>query len=286
MKYRLLALDLDGTLFDSSGQLPEGNRLAVRRAQDAGMTVALCTGRGLKESHRAIQGLAHAGPLVLANGALISDPATGRTLHRATLEPHMSLAVTDQLMTGDDAVLILLDPEVSDDDYLVVRPERLTANTRWWFDHVGATYRGTDRITEEDLHHAVRVGIVGPASHMPRVERGLVDRFGDSLFVQHFMAVAEDKADGEPVHVLEVFATGVNKWSGLAWLAEAHGIDPGQIAAIGDHINDVDMLANAGCGIAMANAVPQALAVAARRTASNDELGVAKAIDSLLDGSW
>jgi hydroxymethylpyrimidine pyrophosphatase-like HAD family hydrolase len=250
------------------------------------MLVALCTGRGLKESRTAIHALDHTGPLVLANGALISDPATGRTLHRATLEPHIALAIIDQLMNGDDAVLILLDPEVSTHDYLVVHPERLTANTRWWFNHVGATYTGTDRVTEADVHHALRVGIVGPASHMPPVRDRLVGRFGKRLLVQHFMAVAGEASGGEPVHVLEVFAAGVHKWSGLAWLAREHGIDPDEVAAIGDHINDVTMVQNAGCGIAMANAVPEVLAVAARRTASNDQAGVAAAIDRLIDGTW
>jgi len=286
MNYRLLALDLDGTLFDSTGRIPEANVAAVRRAQDAGMLVALCTGRGLKEARSAIEALAHAGPLVLANGALISDPTSGRTLHRATLEPHVATAIIDQLLVGDDAVLILLDPEVSDHDYLVVRPERLTANTRWWFDHVGAAFHGADRVTEEDLHHAVRVGIVGPASHMPPVRRRLVDRFGDGVFVQHFMAVAESEADGEPVHVLEVFASGVSKWSGIQWLSHEHGFAGHEVAAIGDHINDVQMLRHAGCGIAMGNAVPELVAVADRQTQTNDELGVATAIDHLLDGSW
>ncbi len=286
MKYQLLALDLDGTLFDSSGRMPEANVRAVQRAQGAGMLVALCTGRGLKEARSAVVALAHNTPLVLANGALISDPTTGRTLHRATIEPHISLAIIDELMTGDDAVLVLLDPAVSEHDYLVVRPQRLTANTRWWFDHVGASYQGVEAVTEDDLHHALRVGIVGPASHMPPVRRRLVDRFGESLFVQHFTAVAESEANPEPTHVLEVFAAGVHKWSGLQWLAREHGIPETAVAAIGDHINDVTMLRHAACGIAMANAVPEVLAVARQQTASNDDLGVAEAIDHLLAGDW
>jgi hypothetical protein len=202
------------------------------------------------------------------------------------MEPHVSLQVVEHLCRGDDAVLVLLDPYEVEHDYLVIRPERLTDNTRWWFDHVGAAYKATDRATEEDLHHAVRVGIVGPASHMPPVQAGLIERFGAALFVQHFSAVAEAGADGERIDVLEVFTVGVNKWAALEWLAGEHGIEPGQIAAIGDQINDVDMLRGAGCGIAMANAVPQAAAVADRHTTSNDEAGVAAAIDRLLAGVW
>lgn len=286
MKYRMLALDIDGTLFDSTGRPPQANLDAVRRAREAGILVVLCTGRGLKESASAIAALDHDGPLVLANGALISDPKTGRTLHRAVIEPHRSLPVVEFLSQSEDAVLVLLDPSEVEHDYLVIRPERLTRNTRWWFDHVGATYRGVDRVSEADLHHAVRVGIVGPASHMPPVQQALLERFGDGLFVQHFMAVDEDAADGEPIHVLEVFNEGVNKWSALEQLARQHRIDVGEVAAIGDHINDVQMIRGAGCGIAMANAVAQVRENANYHTASNDAAGVAEAIDKLLSGQW
>jgi len=286
LKYRVLALDLDGTVLRSDGAVAPATIQAIARARSAGLTVALCTGRGLKESQQVIDTLHHTGTLVLANGALISDPITGRTLHRATMEPHVSMPVIDALTEGDDAVLVLLDPEVVDHDYLIIRPDRLTDNTKWWFDYVGATYRGIDEATEEDLHHAVRVGIVGPASHMPGVQKKLHGRFGDSLFVQHFMAVAEDAASGEPVHVLEVFNQGVNKWSALTWLGESHGYAGEQVAAIGDHINDVEMIASAGCGIAMGNAVPQVRQVARYHTLDNDHDGVARAINRLLAGEW
>jgi hydroxymethylpyrimidine pyrophosphatase-like HAD family hydrolase len=286
MKYRLIAIDVDGTLFDSTGRAPRENLEAIRRARQAGAVIVLCTGRGFKEAQDAIEALDHRGPIVLANGALITDTITGTTLHRASIEPHVSIEVIDCLLDGDDAVLVLLDPSQVEQDYLVVRPERLSGNTKWWFDHVGATYRGVEAVTEADLHHAVRVGIVGPASHMPPVQDRLVARFGQTLFVQHFMAVDKDDAEGEQVHVLEVFATGVSKWSALNWVAEELSIASHEIAAIGDHVNDVDMIANAGCGIAMANAVPPVIDAADRRTASNDQAGVARAIEKLLAGRW
>lgn len=286
LKYRLLALDLDGTLLDSAGAVPSANIQAIGRAADAGLVTVLCTGRGLKESQSVIDQLNHNSPLVLANGALVIDPIQRRTLHRAALEPRVALSVIEHLEAGDDAILILLDPCEVQEDYLILRPGRMTDNTRWWFDRVGATYRGVEHIEEHDLHHALRVGIVGPASHMPGVQAGLVEQFGNGIFVQHFMAVDRDGPRDEPVHILEVFSDGVSKWSALQWLAQARGIEPGQIVAIGDQINDLEMIRNAGLGIAMANAVPPVLDIAGRVTASNDQAGVAGAIDQLLAGWW
>lgn len=286
LKYRLLAVDLDGTLLDDQGRVPLANVQAMHAANAAGLLTVLCTGRGLKEAQGVIDELSQDNPLILANGALITDPASGRTMHRATLEPHVALRVVEHLEAGDDAILVLLDPDQVPDDYIVIRPDRMTENTRWWFDLVGATYRGVDRVTEEDLHHALRVGIVGPASHMPPVQASLKQRFGQGIFVQHFMAADKANSRGEPVHILEVFTDGVSKWSALGWLAEAGGIGPGQIAAIGDQINDIEMIRHAGLGIAMANAVESIKALAVRTTKANGQAGVAWAIDRLLDGRW
>lgn len=286
MKYRLLALDLDGTVFDSHGKVPAANIEAIHRMQDAGVLVALCTGRGLTESKPAIEALGFTGPLVLANGALVADAETGATLERAIIEPHVAMQVVDLLADSDDAVLALLDPAQAEHDYLVIKPERLTANTLWWFDYCSATYRGVDRPTEHDLRDAVRVGFVGSPQQMPGTRQRIVDVFGDRLFIQHFLAIDGTDEHPEPIHLFEVFAAGVNKWSALNWLAECYDIEPGEIAAIGDNINDVEMLAGAGCGVAMGNAVPEALAVSNRVTATHDEAGVAQAIERLMAEHW
>jgi Cof subfamily protein (haloacid dehalogenase superfamily) len=283
MKYRMLAVDIDGTLFDSSGRAPECHIDAVQRARDAGVMVVLCTGRGLNEARPAVDQLQHAGPVVLANGSLVSDPSTGKTLHRMALEPHLALDIAEVLDSGQDAVLVLLDPEPTGLDYLIRRADLMTPNTRWWFSAIDAKLKEVDQLDVEDLHHALRLGIVGPPAHMPGVVGRLKERFGDQVFVQHFMAV---KQDAEDVHVLEVFATGVNKWFGLQWLADLHGFDPQEVAAVGDEINDLQMIEGAGCGIAMGNAVPEVLAAADRVTAGHDEGGLAVAIDRMLAGEW
>ena len=283
MKYRMLAIDLDGTLFDSRGRIPEANREAIARARDDGLLVVPCTGRALKEAQWALEELGHDTPAVLAGGAHVSDPTTGQTLYRVTVEPNLALDVVRSLRESGHAVLILLDPEITGDDYLVVDDDRLTPNTRWWFESIGARVKPLAEPTEADLHHALRVGIVGESDAMPDVQTMLTDRFAEHVFVQHFQAVGDHN---ERINVLEVFAKGVNKWSGLHWVAESHGFDAAEVAAIGDEINDLAMIESAGCGIAMGNAIPAVRDVARRVTRSNDEGGVAHAIKHLLDGRW
>jgi len=283
MKYRMLAIDLDGTLFDSRGRIPEANREAIARAQDRGLLVVPCTGRALKEAQWALEELGHDTPAVFAGGAHVSDPTTGQTLYRVTVEPNLALDVVQVLRESGHAVLILLDPEITGDDYLVVGDDRLTPNTRWWFESIGARVKPLEEPAEADLHHTLRVGIVGESDAMPDVKAALTDRFAERVFVQHFQAVGEHN---ERINVLEVFAKGVNKWSGLHWVAESHGFEAAEVAAIGDEINDLAMIESAGCGIAMGNAISAVRGVARRVTRSNNEAGVAHAIEHLLDGRW
>lgn len=283
MKYRMLAIDLDGTLLDCRGGVSAANRAAVERARDAGLLVVLCTGRGLTESRPAIKALDHHGPIVLACGAVVADPTTGKTLHKAVIEPQLAGQIIEHLDPQVHNVIALLDPEVEGCDYLVVNESRMNSNTRWWFDMIGARLKCVACPSAQDLHHVLRVGIVAPPAVMVPVQASLEERFGSRIVVQHFMAVRMDENE---VEVLEVFAQGVNKWAGLCWLAEEHGIPHGQIAAIGDQINDVSMIRHAACGIAMGNAVPAVLDVAHRVTTTNDESGVAHAIEHLLDGRW
>ncbi len=284
MNYRMLALDLDGTVLDTMGMVPDENIQAIRRAQDAGMLVVLATGRGLAESRPAIEALQHEGPVILAGGALVSDPTTGRTLHSALIEANLAAQLVHQLQRERHAVLVLLDPDPYQADYLVINGELLTPNTRWWFDMIGADIRYADRAEARDLHQALRVGIVGPEHVMPPIVQTLQAKFGERIFMQHFNAVKAD--NGEDVHVLEVFAQGVTKWSAIKWVAEQHDIPLHAVAAIGDHINDVSMVSCAGCGIAMGNAVDIVRQSARFVTTTNEEAGVAQAIERLLSGEW
>jgi len=82
--------------------------------------------------------------------------------------------------------------------------------------------------------------------------------------------------------VIESFAAKVNKWSGIQRLCQRWGIDPRRTVAVGDDVNDLEMLRHAGLGVAMGNARDCVKEVAQRVTGTNDEFGVAMLIDELL----
>ena len=100
-------------------------------------------------------------------------------------------------------------------------------------------------------------------------------------------SIADDiQAKDDSIHILEVFDRAVSKWTGIAWLAAERGVPRTRVAAIGDEINDLAMVREAGLGVAMGNAIPAVRDAAARHAPTNAEDGVAHAIDRILAGEW
>ncbi len=285
MRYRLIALDLDGTLLNPQGCISAANRRAIERAQQAGALVAPCTGRSWRESRQALRDFPNPGPGVFVTGAMVADVATGRAHDLAMVEPHVALEIVSHLADLPEAVLVCQDRALAGQDYLITGRGQINANTQWWFAQCDMKVRFAARITVDDLHHCLRVGVVASGARVKAMNELIRQRLGEQVSMQHFRVQVGAMLDDD-IHLLEIFGPQVDKWRGLRWLAQQHDIAPEQIAAIGDDVNDLAALANAGCGVAMGNAVEAARAAARHQTRSNDADGVAYALDQMLAGAW
>lgn len=299
LNYDLLAVDLDGTLLSPDGTVSDANVAAVRAAADAGLRVVVCTGRGLVECRRILDRLwgdrlPHAGPVIVAGGAITADPVTGRTLHRFGMRPSMVERAVRRVHEAQMAAMVLKDPAAAGFDYLVVEGEGghpLDPVTAWWFELLHVSFRtviGLDQ--DEHPEQTVRVGACADAEHALRLEMHFREEFGSEATLHAFPAVVPGR-DGDPagsrrVHILEVFDAAANKWSAVSRLAAEMGVPTERVATIGDEVNDVPMIEGAGLGIAMGNAIDRVRAAARRVTASNREHGVARAIERILSGAW
>lgn len=295
LRYSMLALDLDGTLLSTAGVVSAENIAAVGRARRAGLEVTICTGRGLIECRPALGSIGQTGPVVVAGGSIVACPRTSRTLHRFSIDREMVARTVGTLLAHGHPALILKDPLEAGYDYLVVTGDErhpLDPVTRWWFDTMDVKVRYAHRL-DEDEHpeHTVRVGACGLSGGLGRMKRELLEEFGERVTIHAFPCVvaphmARVAADGQTLHILEVFDRSATKWSAITHLAAQAGVPAERIAAIGDEVNDVPMLVGAGLGVAMGNAVPAVREVADRHTLGNDEHGVAHAIDQILAGVW
>lgn len=299
--YDLIALDLDGTLFDPTGNVSEANRNAIDRARSAGIEVVICTGRGYPESGDAIRAIQadkpavghDNAPIIVAGGAMIVDATSGRTLHRWPLRQDLIKRLCTLFESLNRAPLLLKDRDAAGFDYLVVQTGPIEEPTAWWFGVMPVEVVFAQSL-DKDAHpeHTVRVGFAADAQTMRELESAVRASFGSEVLIHAFPAVTGGTTvngagiASEDIHLLEVFDAKVSKWTAIEHLAKDKSIPIDRIVAIGDQINDLKMIEGAGLGIAMGNAIDEIKEAANVQTESNAEDGVATAIDRILQNIW
>ena len=276
LRYRLLAIDIDGTLVNSRDELTPATREALIRAGKAGIQVVLATGRRYSRTLHLVEPLAIDVPLVTASGALVKDPADHRTLFQAAFERHVlgqmlaivarcgfdPLLCADTYSQGFDFYLSRWEaasPELA--EYLRLNP----GDGRLWpsllSDPPPGVFGGFTMGTRQqmlDLEQEVHRQMPGKvATHVLR-----------SPHYTGFMC--------------ELAPAGVTKWSAIQRLAAQWGIPQESICAVGDDVNDIPMIRGAGLGVAMGNALPPVKAAAQRVAPTHDEDGLVQVVRWLL----
>ncbi|MFK7789796.1 MAG: HAD-IIB family hydrolase [Phycisphaeraceae bacterium] len=285
MRYRLIAIDLDGTLLCPEGEVSEQNRAALHTAHEAGVLVVPCTGRGYGEARHAIASVPDGEFGVFNTGAMVTALADGATHHRDAFDAETAGSVVELLSEGDEAVLLYTDPDATGYEYVVTGKGELTTNTKWWFEHNGLRWMQQRDVGERLLKHVVRAGAIAVRSRADAIGELVEAKLPGKTTFHAFEAVQEPGFD-EPMFILECFKHGVSKWTGIQVIAQQHGIKPSEIAVIGDQINDIPMFQQAGCAVAMGNAIDAIKETAHYHTLTNDQHGVAHAIQKMLDGDW
>jgi Cof subfamily protein (haloacid dehalogenase superfamily) len=274
-KFRLLAIDIDGTLVNSRDELTPRVRAALTRAGRSGIRIVLASGRRYSRVLPLVEPLAIDVPLVTASGALVKDPRDHRTLFRAEFAEE----VLRQTIAAVDRAGF--DPLLCGDTFLQ-----------------GFDFYTPPQLRREEAREYVRLnpgdGRLYPAMlHQPPPEVFLVFTLGTQ---EQMLAVQERLHQELPgqiaTHVLrsprytgylcEIAPAGVSKWSAVKRLAQQWAIDDAEICAVGDDVNDIAMIRAAGLGVAMGNAQPQVKAAADRIAPSHDEDGLAEVVDWLL----
>lgn len=274
---KLLAIDLDGTLLNSRNEVSAANRAALHRAHDAGVRVCVCTGRCLTESRPALDAIGlDLDDVVCACGALVCRARTGETVHCATMEDDVAREATQFFVDRNISVAVLHDIWSAGVDYSFVRAASVHPGYARWFGSLPCKVADAT-LNRPWLAPPVRVTVIESADGLPEIEREVVRRFGAER--AHYNAIHLPSYD---LAVFELFAPGINKLVGVRRLCETYGIDVESVAAIGDGVNDVELLAGAGVGFVVENACDAAKAVADVHLPSNDADGVAAAVERLL----
>ncbi len=214
---------------------------------------------------------------VFVNGATVSDLADGATRLARGLSAELVLKLVDFFSHFGHAVLLLVDAASSAClHYVITSHGPIHAATEEWL------LRNKLSATEMNEHDAcrsgtiLRVGIVVDVPQSQEITDALAAQFGRQI---SFLALRAPLFDS---HVIEVFGAEVNKWSGIEVLCNRMNVDPRTVVTIGDDVNDLPMLQNAGLSFAMGNALDEVKAAAKQITLTQSQNGVAAAIAEVL----
>jgi Cof subfamily protein (haloacid dehalogenase superfamily) len=264
--YRLLVTDVDGTLLPPDRQVLPSVREAVRLARARGVRVCLATGRMWRSVRPYAEAVAADSPAVLFNGAVVYDFARGQVLERHTLDPHAARAALEVLRDFPD-----LRPHVFTLEAVYV--DRLDAVSRAYQERDGIHAEEVDDLVDRLPPEPVKVLVVGEPRRLSELDSALAVR-----------APGLRRVFSEP-DFLELLPAGVSKATGLRALCRALGVGLGEVVAVGDNPNDLEMVQEAGLGIAVANAHPVLKQAARFVTSSEGGEAIAEVVRRfLLDG--
>jgi len=266
---KMIGLDMDGTLLTTEKKLTAYTKAVLRKALEQGIEIVLSTGRaitGIPKELLEMPGMKYA---VTINGARILDLRENKVIYENTLSIETALKLLD-IIGEYDAI-----QEAFINSVCYSSKDKLSHANDYFVHPSIAEYIVKSRTPVEN----VRATVIEKNSSVDKVNgqfRNAEDKKSSYELLTKVPGVVVVSSLGNN---WEINAEGTDKGSAMLKLGELLGIQREEIMACGDGMNDIAMLKAVGLGVAMENADPEVREVADYITASNDEDGVAKAIE-------
>jgi Cof subfamily protein (haloacid dehalogenase superfamily) len=271
-RIKLVCIDMDGTLLNSNHEVSEENKAAIKKAYDMGVNIAICTGRLFLSARYYADLIGINAPVIASNGAFIKNGYKDEPIYENPIPKEMAIEI-----------------------YRIVKKYGLTVHFNTWnalFMETPATEDHAYVIMNRNLPEEKRVNFIINEN----LEEAIKDYKGNVLKA---IVIETDNKDAlwaakeevkntfkEKLHVVsssinnfEVMIGSVSKGNSVAYLADMLHVSPDEIMCIGDSENDLSMLNYAKVGVAMGNGLEMVKKEADFVTDTNDNSGVAKAIE-------
>lgn len=288
--YKLLAIDLDGTLLDSYGQISQKNKQAVQKAVQKGVEVVLTSGRGAKSVENLANEIGANHYMICGNGSMIYDFKENNLIYENFLSQKKVLQLVQiceensiyySIYTKDSIITKNL-------NYNVLFYHHENANKPdSKKTHIHLIENIYDYILNREEKDYIKMCICDDNNIIFQgITKKLKNvKYVDVLDVGHMsrkiLKYGTEEFSMEYFYT-EITSQNVDKWTAISYLIEKLGISKEDVIAIGDNINDKTMLENAGLGVAMENSAPYIKEMAKKVTSSNNEDGVAKIIEEYI----
>jgi Cof subfamily protein (haloacid dehalogenase superfamily) len=268
---RLLAVDIDGTLLDSRGTVPDGHRAALDAAAARGVSVVLATGRTYHFTRPVAESLAVPSALIVSNGAVVKGP-DGTTAMRHLLPREIALHVLAHTRAFEDSVAVVFD-RPDERQIVFERMDWSHPHRRGYYQKNSAFIASTASLADAIEEDPIQVMFNGSVAPMRALLASLRALPGSGRF-----SAAITEYEARDFALVDVNAAGCSKGATLERWAAALDVRREDVMAVGDNLNDLEMLEFAGTAVVMGNAADSVKARGFHVTGTNDEGGLARAI--------
>jgi len=265
MPIRLLAIDLDDTLLTKDLTISDRTMSAIAKARAKGVLVTVATGRMPRSCQKYIEQLEINIPVISCNGAIIRESPGGEIIYRQVIDSKLAAEVIGKMQNEGMHCQIYIKDKIYTNKF-----------NKW----AGIWKRQT-------VHESEEADLLEILSGESEGAEKLVSIDEEEIILLKYKTLGEQfegriNAMVSKPNFLELCEASVSKGNALAFLAERHGIQKEEVMAIGDSLNDIDMIKYAGLGIAIGNARSEVKKEADYITGTNNEDGVALAIEEFI----
>jgi hydroxymethylpyrimidine pyrophosphatase-like HAD family hydrolase len=259
VSYKLLALDVDGTLLRRDGTVHPDDRAAIERVAASGVPVTIVTGRLYSGTHEVARSVGLSGPVACVDGSQIVDLRDDARLFHAGIAGSNAVLLREVIQRHGPASFLFAHDSIVHD----AEGEPFAGYVSTWSPRVHVVARVVEHPYWEHELGLMAVVAVGPEPAIRAATAELAERLHHATHVISF-----------PVHRIGMFAmvvraAGTTKGTAVEWLARHHGCTPAEAVVVGDWLNDVPMFQVAGRSFVMAQAPPTVKATATDRLSAD-----------------
>lgn len=276
MKYKLIAIDMDGTLLSNKHEIPEYNKKMIKKATEAGVKVAITTGRLFASARKYSDAIGVETPIISSNGAYIREKDRDEVIYESNLSKKQfdevlsvvkKYGFTVYMNTSDT---VISENAVPDDHaYKLVNNE---LDDAWKIKFVeGRSFEETYDEFSNDILKFICIEERENKDELMKAKEEL-SKFEDLEVVSSWE------------NNFEIMPAGTSKGTAVQRLAEIIGVKQEEVICIGDSENDLSMIKYAGLGVAMGNAIDIVKENADYITDTNTNAGVGKMIAKFIFG--
>lgn len=289
--YKIVAIDLDGTLLNSFGEITPNTKAVLKKAIEKGVQVVLASGRPVSAIENIANEIGAEEYLISGNGALVYDIKEKKIVYDKFLSKEQVLEIVDICEENSIYCNVYTEQEViaKSLNYNVLfyhkenakKPEgkrtniNIVSNLRKYIEELSADSKFL-KVTVCDPNRLIFNGIIRKLRNIDTI---------DVLDVSHMSRkTIKDGTDDVQIEYFytEITNNNVNKWSAIEYLLEKENVKPEEVMAIGDNVNDKEMIQNAGLGVVMGNSSPQMKEMADIVVSDNNSDGIVEAVEKFI----